>query len=541
MNQSDKPIHIFGHLNPDTDSTCSAIGYSYLKNQIDPSNTYIPAVLGKINDETAYVLQYFEVEEPKLLKNLKPQVSDIGVKAVGCVHEKDPVKRVLEAISQQIGRSVPVVDDNERLIGVVSIPDIVPMLLGAYSQEIKMPLKNLINTLELRILSGDLDENITCDHIYMFNDLTFDHEITAHDVLICNPIEFAAGYVITLGAGFIIVTEGYNIGQDLIDSNHSGVVFASPKTTYELVQSINHALPITSIVKKDQLEYFTTYETIDDVKKNMMTSEHQRFPVVDEWGYIKGMISKGSLVEVEQKKAILVDHNERGQSIEGIDSITILEIIDHHRVADVQTIAPLYFRVEPVGCTCTIITKMFEEKGVEIPKHIAGILLSAILSDTLIFKSPTCTEEDKLMAIKLSLIADVQINQYGMKMLTKGEKIQEKKPQDILLSDMKKFAFGEYKVVISQITIGDFEGFFKIFEVMVQTMEEKAANESIDLIVLMVTNIVIGGTELIAVGKAKWIADRAFGMSREDSSIFLNGTFSRKKQVVPKLMRAAQL
>ncbi len=541
MNPLDRPIYVFGHLNPDTDSTCSAIGYSYLKNQIDPNNHYLPAVLGKVNDETSYVLQYFGIEEPKRLSNLKPQVSDIGIKEVACVHEMDPVKSVLEAISQQVGRSVPVVDDNGRLIGVVSLPDIVPMLLGSYQQKIKVPLKNLVRTLELTALLGDIDEKSTCDGIYMFNDLTFENEVSEHDVLICNQIEFLAGYVLTLGAGYIIVTDVKN-GETLSFNNqHKGVIFSSRKSTYELIQCINHALPVASIVRKDQLEYFTTYETLDDVKRNMMTSEHQRFPVVDEWGYIKGMISKGSLVDVEQKRAILVDHNERGQSIEGIDSITIVEIIDHHRVADVQTIAPLYFRVEPVGSTCTIVAKIYEENAVEIPKQMAGILLSGILSDTLIFKSPTCTEEDRKKALKLALIADVSINQYGLKMLTKGEKIQEKKPEDILSSDMKKFAFGDYKVVISQITIGDFQGFFKIFNEMILTMEEKARRDSMDLVVLMVTNIVVGGTELIAVGEAKWIADKAFGMERDDKSIFLNETFSRKKQVVPKLMKAAQL
>ncbi|PKM95121.1 MAG: manganese-dependent inorganic pyrophosphatase [Firmicutes bacterium HGW-Firmicutes-1] len=539
-----KPIHIFGHLNPDTDSICSAIAYAYLKNRIDPSMEYIPAALGMVNEETGYVLKYYGVEEPKVISHLKPQVLDIEFMESTCVHEMDSLKKVLEAIIGQVGRSVPVVDDSERLIGIVSISDVVPMLLSTNNsfdmKKVKIPIKNLIEILELTLQKGRIEEQFIQGNIYMCSELSKEQDITSNDIILCNKKELKLANKRVFGAGYIVVCDT-NDETPSISEDYNGVVFTSPKSVFEIIQNIIHALPISSIVKKDQLEYFTTYETIDDVKKNFLTSKYRRFPVVDEAGFIKGMISRSNLMEVEQKKAILVDHNERGQSIEGIENITIVEVIDHHRVADIQTISPLYFRVEPVGSTCTIVAKTFEENNIKIPKQIAGILLSGILSDTLVFKSPTCTEIDKVMAEKLAMISGVNIYQYGMKMITKGEKLQDKEPEQIITGDMKRFTFGQYKVVISQINTADFAGLYQMYPKILEAMEAKCKLDGLDLAVLMVTNIVVGGTEVIATGEARWIAENAFNMTKSDESIFLNQTFSRKKQIVPKLMKAAQL
>ncbi len=539
-----KPIHIFGHLNPDTDSVCSAIAYAYLKNKIDPKNEYVSAALGKVNEETAYVLKYFGLEEPKMISHLKPQVLDIEFKDITCVHEMDSLKSVLEAITGQIGRSVPVVDDQGRLIGIVSISDLIPMLLSTNNnldmKQVRIPIKNLIEILELTYYKQKAEIQFVQGNIYLWSELSDEHVVTKDDVIICNKNELKLINSTTLEAGYVIVGD---VCEDVLDisEEYEGVIFTSPQSIFDLIQNILHTLPITSIVKKGQLEYFTTYETIDDVKKNMLTSKYRRFPVVDEEGCIKGMISRSNLIEVDQKKVILVDHNERGQSIDGIDSITIVEVVDHHRVADIQTISPLYFRVEPVGSTCTIVATIFEEQRVKIPKKIAGILLSGILSDTLVFKSPTCTEIDRIMAEKLAAISAVNIYQYGMRMITKGERIQDKEPDQIIEGDMKRFTFGQYKVVISQITTGDFEGLYQMYPKILEAMQAKCSRDGLDLVVLMVTNIIVGGTEVIPVGEARWIAENAFDMEKGDISIFLNETFSRKKQIVPKLMKAAHL
>ncbi len=232
---------------------------------------------------------------------------------------------------------------------------------------------------------------------------------------------------------------------------------------------------------------------------------------------------------------------KKSQSITGIDEAEIIEVIDHHRVANVQTIYPLYFRTEPLGCTCTIIAKMYEENQIPINRQMAGIMLSAIISDTLLFKSPTCTSEDKRVGKMLADIAGVNIKKYGMNLITAGSSLDEETPENIILGDMKKFMFGKYKIMISQINTGDFAGFYKMFKDICKRMEEMCEEQNIDLAVLMITDIVVGGTELLAVGKGRWMAENAFKMGKDDTSIFLPGVFSRKKQIVPSLMNAAKL
>ncbi len=543
--QEKTKVYVFGHQNPDTDSICAALSYAYFKNQTDPEHQYIPTRLGEVNSETEFILEHFKIEAPLLIKNLKPQVSDIKLEEVACAHEHDSIKETLQTIVDQVGRSLPVVDRNERLIGVVSISDVVPLLLEShkkdYLMKISLPIKNLVQVLDLAIHQGTLKEEMFHGTIHIFNDLNEGDNVAEHDLIICNRLEYEAGFIKTLSPKYILIgdmEDGDGLEQD---PDYSGLIFYSSMNTYELVQGISKAFPILPIVKKEGLEYFTTYETLEDVMKNMVSSKHRRFPVVDEWGYIQGMLSRSHLMEVDPKHVILVDHNEKGQSIEGIESVRIMEVIDHHRVADIQTMNPLYFRVEPVGSTNTIVAKHYFEHEVEIPREIAGIMLSGILSDTLLFKSPTCTPIDQRTAHKLAEIAEVNLMQYGMMMITKGEKLNDVAPEKLISGDMKRFTFGTYKVAIAQINIGDFEAFFEIYPAVKDAMRKRCEQDGLDLFVLMVTSIVMGGSELIAVGEAKWIAENAFQIQKEEDSIFQNAVFSRKKQIVPKLMQAAQL
>ncbi len=455
---------------------------------------------------------------------------------------------------------LPVADRHERLIGVVSISDIIPIMLNVDDRELlkknRTPFENIVEELHLkRILeSGSKDEDtkrfegsvhISTDFIAYedFEDLTQD------DIIICNMSEWEkfihnAGGVIIGGVSSqdrqLLEEEIISYAADHSDRYKAGV-FCSEKSVYELVKILAQTTPINDVVHKEGLEYFVTYETIDDVRENMMSSVYRRFPVVDENGKIQGMMSRSDLVTINKKKAILVDHNERGQSIEGIEDIEILEIIDHHRVADVQTIAPLYFRVEPVGCTCTIVARMYEENEVEIPKEIAGLMLSAIISDTLLFNSPTCTPVDVAVAKRLEKIVGFDARYYGMKMIAEGSNLENQTPFQILNSDRKKFMFGKYKVTISQINTGDFDGFFHIFEETLAEMERICEIDGFNLFVLLVTDVVVGGTEIVPVGDSRWIVENAFDVDKTDRSRFLPDVFSRKKQVVPKLMNAARL
>jgi len=558
-----KKVYVFGHQNPDSDSICSAIAYSNLKNQVDSDHEYIPVALKEVNKETEYILNYFQVNPPRIITSLKPQVTDINLQGSAFVHEDETIRRTLEVLVTQSGRMLPVVDDHDRLIGVVSISDIVPRVLSVGNKEIlkdtKTPFVNIIKELHLtRIFDSHKKEEgseFVEGVVYLSTDIDEQdlNGITKDDIVICNGQEWH-NYVNHAGGIIIGSIDSDEKAWKLIEEGRSFVdtgrlnavghkvgVYYSGKTIYELVKTLAQTTPINSMVIKEGLQYFVTYETIDDVKKNMLTSKFRRFPVVDENGRIKGILSRSDLMDINKKKAILVDHNERGQSIEGIEDIDILEIIDHHRVADVQTIAPLYFRVEPVGCTCTIVARIYEEKAIEIPKAIAGLMLSAIISDTLLFNSPTCTDVDKATAKKLAKIAGVDLRMYGMKMITEGSNLKEQTPSQILNIDRKKFMFGKYRVTISQVNTGDFDGFFSLFPNILEEMERVCKEDGFNLFVLLVTDAVVGGTEIIPVGDSRWIVEEAYGMKHNDMSMFLTGVFSRKKQVVPMLMNAAQL
>lgn len=563
----EKTVYVFGHQNPDTDSVCASISYSYLKNQIDKQLTYVPIILKEVNKETAYVLQRFNVTPPQIIQHLKPQVSDIHLSDYRCVKESDSIRKILETIWEIKSRTLPVVDQDERLIGIISLSDILPMILSTSHSNIlknfKTPFINLINELNLKIASYhhlDLYQKLKDNpyysvkgQVFISTDLPLDKhsvDLTLNDIVVCNLTEWTnychlVGGIIVAGikdsATANKLANDFDTYCDCHPSQPPAPLYHSSLSVFELIKGLVQTMPVASLVTKKGLEYFVTYETIDDVSKNLASSRFKTFPVVDECGQVQGLLSRSDLMGLHKKKAILVDHNERGQSIEGIEDIDILEIIDHHRVADITTISPLYFRVEPVGCTCTIITDMYEEKNIPIPSEIAGLMLSAIISDTLLFHSPTCTERDRQAATKLANICGISPEYYGMKMIAKGSEIRNKKPHELLNIDRKKFMFGRYKVTIAQINSGDFDSFYHIYDAIVEQMNHFCQTEHFDLFVLLITDVVIGGTEIIATGQARWIVENAFDLRSNDKSKFLVDVFSRKKQIVPKLMNAAKL
>lgn len=545
MSKDKKVIYVFGHKNPDTDATCAAITYAYFKNQVDPYNKYVPAVLGDINTETAFALDYFGVESPIKLQNLKPKVTDMRLEKITLAHQMDSIQEVAQKIVTTAGKTLPVADENERLMGVISIADLVPALISSrqrdYHEEIKIPVGNLLNVLQLNIIQGKLKDDIFKGNVYVFSDLTYYQRISKNGLIICNQNEYGTGFIFSLEPEYIIVADVKDSSMLKTMPDFKGVIFSSPKNIYELVQAINLALPISELVKKEDLEYFALSEDLDDVKKNMMSSKYTSFPVVNEHGNIQGMISRSNLMDVNPKEVILVDHNERGQSIDGIETNRILEVIDHHRIADFQTMGPLFYRSEPVGSTNTIICKFFTEYNVEIPKHIAGLMLSGILSDTLIFKSPTCTPIDIKLAEYLAKIADVNIQDFGLKMLSKGENLIDTPPKKLIKKDMKKFTMGNFRVSVSQVNVGDIEAFYNISDQILEELELFCTKNDLDLSILMLTSLVMGGTEIIAAGEARWLAETAFGLEKGKKSIFKKDMFSRKKQVVPRLMEAAYM
>lgn len=537
-------VYVFGHRNPDTDSICSAIAYANLKTLTDNQYEFEAAALGAPNRETQFVLDRLGLPAPKVIEHLRPQVSDLHLDPVEYVYEHTSIKDTLEKVVEQTVRTLPVAGPYNNLIGVVSISDLLPMYMYKDQQDFlmtaKTPFSNLIDALPIQRIHGKEASGLVEGRIILFDDLLPGERLTENDIVFCNVATYTSGMLSDYNPGYLIMGNQRDSEVKIFDGEEA-TIYSTDKSVYSLIRLIHKTVPISSVVRKSDMVYFATYETLEDVRENMATSKFRSFPVVDELGHIVGTMSRSNLLNANHKKAILVDHNEKGQSIAGVEDVTILEVIDHHRVADIQTIGPLYFRVEPVGCTSTIVANMYLEKGATIDRTMAQLMLSAILSDTLIFKSPTCTDLDKATAEVLADIAKLDPVNYGRAMIYAGADLGTATPASILNSDMKRFVFGNKKVIIAQTNTSDFDGFFSMFDDVLKEMNNLVEQEAAKLVVLLVTDVIIGGTELVAVGKDKWIAEQAFDMDQSDNSIFLPGVFSRKKQVVPKLMQAARL
>ncbi|MGI6109565.1 MAG: putative manganese-dependent inorganic diphosphatase [Bacilli bacterium] len=538
---SENITHVFGHQNPDTDSICSALAYAALKHA-EGHKEVVAARLGPISKETQYALDFFGVKPPEILTTVEPQISDLSLQEIPQVHEDDPVLSTLKTIADTPGRSTPVVDSQNKLIGVVSIPDLIGAFTNPYVESMlkdtRTPYKNILDILNGSVIKGDLPERVR-GNIYSNSQLVTGQKLEPVDIVITSHTDADMPNAFNTGAGVIIISNLKPQENPKISKDYTGAVITTEYSPFEAVRLMTQVIPIRDMVKKNKVEYFVDYETLDDVKQNMLTSGHNRFPVVNEAGEVLGSISKSSLVDFNRKKVILVDHNERSQSIQGIEEAEITEVIDHHRINDITSSAPLYLRLEPVGCTSTIITEMFREKGLAIPEKMAGLMLSAILSDTLVFNSPTCTQRDREAAARLAEIAGVDPKAYGRELLIAGSNIGDLSPKEILGMDRKRFTMGEYKVTISQINTGDYRGMYKQLTKLLAEMEDYCGEYDQDLYVLMITDIVLGGSELVIAGKSKELAKAAFDIDESDFSAYFPGYFSRKKQVVPKLMNAA--
>lgn len=540
----DKPIFVFGHLNPDTDSICSSIAYAHLKQELGFSN--VKAVrLGQLNRETSFALNFFGEGPPPILTDVEPQVCDLNFYHPYIVHREDSIKTVWDLMRKIEKHMIPVVDEEDRLNGIVSLTDIATSYME-FSDEMaisnhKTRFSNLIKVLDGEVLEGIYPYEYVEGNIYTDSTLTKGQKLSNGDILIIGGVKNIQEKVEKAGAGCIIVT-GYKESSELYEIGEalSCAVIRVPHSFFKTIKLINQSIPVSSIMKKQNLVYFQMDDYVEEIKDIMQSSAHRSFPVVDSDGKVKGILSRRHLIDINRKHVILMDHNEKGQSIKGLEKATILEIIDHHRVADIHTMSPLFFRAEPVGCTATIVSKMYRENNIEPTPGIAGLMLSAIISDTLLFKSPTCTEEDKRQAEYLAKIAGVDIQKYGMALIIAGTSLKGKTAEEIYYTDMKKFVFGKYNVVISQINTADFRGLYNLVQDLKDMMYKICETEKYDLVILMVTDIILGGTELISIGSGKELVNNAFGLNSKEDSIFLSGVLSRKKQVVPKLMNAAQ-
>jgi manganese-dependent inorganic pyrophosphatase len=534
-------VYVSGHRNPDTDSICSAIAYSYLLNATNKYNA-IPVRLGEINRETEYVLKRFGVEHPVLLKTVKQKVEDLNYDKVTVFSKDLTLKTAWFLLKQQNLKSAPILDEHGQLLGLLSTSNIIEGYMDQWDSEVlkkaKTPVENVIDTLEanviylndaLKVIEGDI-------HIAAMSGSEAKKRIHENDVVIVggdrsDDLE----ELISVKPSLIVLTGSLTADENVVKKcEEQGIsIISTPFNTYQTSQQIVQAIPVEYVMIKGDIKTFSTDDTLDYMKEVMSETRYRGYPVIDLNNRCVGSISRFALLKGLRKKVILVDHNERGQSIPGIEEADILEIVDHHRVADIQTVGPLLFRGEPLGSTATIVTKMFDELDVEMPSHIAGLLLGAVVSDTLLFKSPTCTPVDTKIAKKLAEIAGVDIQKFAMEMFKAGTSLVGKTVDEIFNQDFKKFSFDNLQVGVAQVNSMDIEGFLPYKKDMLDYMNKFAEDNNLEFTLLLLTDIINANSEIFVGGPRPELVEKAFNVQLTECQGTLAGVISRKKQVVP--------
>ena len=541
------PVFVIGHRNPDTDSICSAICYANLK-RILTGQDYVPGRAGHVNEETQFVLKYFGVQAPELIEHVKTEVRDIDIRQTKGVKRNISLKKAWNTMQDANVVTLPAVTEDGILEGLITVGDIAQSYMNVYDSSIlskaNTQYSNIVETLEGHLVIGS-EENYFNEGkvlIAAANPDMMEYYISKNDLVILGNRYESQLCAIEMEAACIIVCEGAAVSMTIkkLAQERGCTVITTPYDTYTAARLINQSMPISYFMKTEKLITFDTDDFIDDIKDVMASKRFRHFPVLDKEGKYKGLISRRNLLGARGKNVILVDHNERGQAVDGIENANILELIDHHRLGTVETVGPVFFRNQPLGCTATIIFQMYREQGLEIDKTIAGLLCSAIISDTLLFRSPTCTPMDRAAAVSLAEMAGIKLDEFANQMFEAGSELKGKSDAEILYLDFKKFSAGKTNFGVGQINSLNAEELGKLKNRMLPFMEKAREDEGLDMIFFMLTNILTETTELLCVGQgaAQVVAD-AFhvGDANEElkQTATLPGVVSRKKQLIPAL------
>lgn len=548
VEHADYPVNVIGHINPDTDSICSAIAYAELK-KIIGSRNYVAKRAGQINSETNFVLRRFNVPAPDYMGDVRAQVLDIDVGRVKGVKESISLKNAWELMRTDGLQTLPVINEEGELKGLITIEDIAKSYMEVYDSRIiakaETPFQNVVETLSGEMIRGNASERIMEGKclIAAANPDLMESYIDAGDIVILGNRYESQLCAIEMDARCIIVCDGarvsYTIGKLAEEKGCS--IIKTPYDTFTASRLINQSIPIGHFMKRDGLVTFGLGEYLDDIRKIMAKKRYRDFPVLDWNGKYYGMISRRRLLGARKKQLILVDHNETTQAVDGIDQAEILEIIDHHRIGSLETLQPVYFRNQPLGCTATIVYQMYKEHQVSVSKTIAGLLCSAILSDTLIFRSPTCTETDKEAAKELSAIAGIEAEEYAKEMFAAGSNLEAKSPEEIFYQDFKKFAVGETTFGVGQINSMTEKELEAIKDRLLPYMKKALVDHGVDMIFFMLTDIMRAETELLCEGNgATGLAVKTFHLPKDTEKVVLPGVVSRKKQLIPPMILALQ-
>ena len=543
-----KKVWVVGHKNPDTDSICAAIAYANLKNQAD-GNRYEAKRAGELNEETKYVLDTFGVKSPGLITDVGAQVKDIEIRKTPGVSGKISLKRAWEMMKEQNVVTLPVTDKENNLEGLIITGDIATSYMDVYDNSIlsraKTQYQNIVDTLDGTMLCGN-------EHAYFMkgkvvvgsaNPETMEQFLEDDDLVIMGIRYDAQICALESNASCIVIAGSPQVPKTIVkmaEEKHC-VLITTDYDTYTAARLINQSMPIKFFMRREQLVTFETEEYIDEVREIMSKEKHRDFPVLDEDGKYIGMISRRNLLNMKKKQLILVDHNEKTQAVDGIGGADILEIIDHHRIGSLETMSPVFFRNQPLGCTATIIYQMYQEQKVAIDKKVAGLLCSAILSDTLMYRSPTCTPLDKAVAEELAQIADINIEEHAKAMFQAGSDFGSKTPEEIFYQDFKTFSQDGVEFGVGQLSAMTQEELEQVRDKLLPYLRDVLVERKIEMVFVMLTNIIEETTYLICAGeKADDLVEKAYHVHKEGDYHVLKGVVSRKKQLIPMFMSAMQ-
>ena len=543
-------IFVIGHKNPDTDSICSAIAYADIKNRTSQKVKYIPKRAGQINEETEYVLNRFGMLPPGYLSNIGTQVKDMDIRMSPDADKSMSLKNAWDLMMEKSIVSLPIRDREGQLEGLITIGDIAKTYMDTTDSYLlsraRTQYRRIAETIAGTVIEGNEHGYFTKGKVLVgtANPEMLKAYIEEDDLIIMGDREEDHLQAIAQNVSCIIVGMGIEVTEKVIKLAHEKeiVIIMSPYDTFTIARLINQSIPVRYIMKTDNLVTFSTEDFTDDIQNEMIKHRHRAFPVINKKGKCIGTISRRNFLDMHKKKVALVDHNEKDQAVDNIDKAEIVEIIDHHKLCSLETISPISFRNQPVGCTATILYEMYGEQKLEISPNIAGLLCAAIISDTLMFRSPTCTLSDKMAAGALALIAGINIEQFAREMFKAGSNLKDKSPEEIFYQDYKKFiAEDEISFGVGQISSMDSDELTEIKERLIPFMVSECGRHGVSRVFFMLTNIIEESTELLYYGEgSEEMASTAFHMEPTDGVFDLKGVVSRKKQLIPALMEAAQ-
>ena len=544
--EQENSVWVIGHRNPDTDSICAAIAYADLQNHLSETK-YEPKRAGNLNEETKYVLRRFKVKIPAYVDDVRTQVKDIAFRRTIGVSSSISLKRAWELMTTSKVVTLPITGEDNELLGLIVNADIAESYMDVLDTRIlaeaRTPYKNMIETLNGTILVGNEHGRYIRGKVIVAADSLpmAEESMEKDDLVILGDRESMQKCALKHNASCLIICGGTQVSKAIITEaqDKECVIISTPYDPFTVSRLIMQSMPIKQFMRTKNLKKFEIEDYVDDVREVMSKARHRDFPILDHDGYYIGMISRRNLLNMQKKRVVLVDHNEKQQAVHGIDNADILGIIDHHKIGSLETPVPVMFRNQPVGCTSTIIYQMYQENGVKITKSIAGLLCSAIISDTLLFRSPTCTQADKDAAAKLAEIADIDMERHANEMFRAGSNFETKTTEEICYQDFKTFTAADILFGVSQISAMGREELDEIKERVLPYQSVIMEERGLQMVFIMLTDILNESSELICLGKgADEAVEKAFYKQKINDGYRLRGVVSRKKQLIPELLDA---